>query len=382
MNTRRALLQSAALLMLCAAPLHARAQEATPTPAPSAQPTPPAVESQEPVKVFTEEVLIPVSAYDPAGWPHPTLGLEDIAVFEDDVPQQIRSVRRVASSVLLLLDTAGGMDAAVSVETTREAATRLVSNLRAGDRVAALQFGGRVELLQDWTTDADEVKRALKTKLFSGRRARLSEALAAAAMHLKRVPAGSRHVVLVTDGVEASGDKAALTESVRRMLDSQATVHVVGYAGLGRRAAARRHPAVKITTDKRKSAIDIANEIMNPTQQTDAQRRNRVHVIIDTDTAMRRARGAYERAAREGEQWLGSLAEETGGEMSLPASAEELIAQGDEIARAIGAHYVVTYAPQRPLASAAEGEYRGVRVTSRRVGLQLRTRRGYVATPR
>ena len=79
----------------------------TPAPVPKAQPTVPVGETQEPVKVFTEEVLIPIFVLDGNRRFDPTLEVEDLLVFEDDVLQEIRSARREPSSVLLLLDTAG-----------------------------------------------------------------------------------------------------------------------------------------------------------------------------------------------------------------------------------------------------------------------------------
>ena len=99
---------------------------------------------------------------------------------------------------------------------------------------------------------------------------------------------------------------------------------------------------------------------------------------IDTDVAMRRKRKEYERATRESEKQLTEIAEETGGRMFLPANANELLAQADSIARDIGSQYIVTYRPTRPLSSAKPGEYRKVEVASRRVGLYLRSRHGYV----
>ena len=62
----------------------------------------------------------------------------------------------------------------------------------------------------------------------------------------------------------------------------------------------------------------------------------------------------------------------------LPANPNELLTQAESIARDIGSQYVVTYRPTRPLAAAKPGEYRKVEVASRRVGLYLRSRRGYV----
>lgn len=346
------------------------------------QPTPRAAEVQEQVRVFTEEVIIPLFADEDSGRSAFPLDPRDIMVFEDDVPQQVRSIHRVPASVLLLLDTSGEMNPAMSVRTTREVAMRVVSNLTSGDRVAALQFGGRMGLLQDWTTEKDAVTHALKTKLFSGKRARLVEALMAAASKLKETPIGNRHIVLITDGVESSGARAQLTEAVKQLLDAHVTVYVISYGMLGRKIIDRQNPMVKVTNTKRRNAKDIADEIMNPTQPSDAQRKDKIYVVIDTDVAMRRKRGDYEEAAKESEKWLAALAENTGGLMASPQSPDEMIRQGEEVARQIGSQYVVTYTPKRPLASAAEGEYRALRVVSLRLGTQVRTRRGYVATPR
>jgi hypothetical protein len=62
----------------------------------------------------------------------------------------------------------------------------------------------------------------------------------------------------------------------------------------------------------------------------------------------------------------------------LPLNSEEMLAQANQVAKAISAEYVVTYRPKRPLADAKPGEYRKIEVASRRVGLSLQARRGYV----
>ena len=93
---------------------------------------------------------------------------------------------------------------------------------------------------------------------------------------------------------------------------------------------------------------------------------------------MTKVRKAYEAETRKSELWLKQLANETGGRIFLPISSEEMVAKGEEVARDIGAEYVVTYRPTRPLADAQPGEYRKIEVASRRVGLYLRSRRGYV----
>lgn len=366
------------MAMLCLTASLCDAQTPSPTPAP----TPPISDAQEKVKVFTEEVVIPVTAYDDSGHLSAALEPQDILVFEDDVPQTVRSVRRIPANVLLLLDTGGELNPAMSASTTREIAKRLISNLRTGDRVAAIQFSGHLELLSDWTTDRAQVIRALETKLISGKRPQLIKALFAAAQRLKEVPAGTRHIVLITDGVDSSDDAAALNEAIRELLDANVTVHVIGYGALGRKKIDKQNPLVKITNKKRKSAKDIADELMYPNQQQEAKKWKKIYVIVDTDFAMRKRRDAYKEATEQSEVWLRSLAEETGGLAFVPRSVKEMAPQADEIAREIDSQYVVTYTPKRPLAEATVEEYRRLNVAAGVIGLHVRARRGYVARPR
>ena len=345
--------------------------------APTPRPAPPVSETQDQVKVFTEEVLVPVFVFDHNGRFDPTLGADDLLIFEDGVVQQITSVRRVSSSVLLLLDTGGALNPAMSTNTTREIAIHLVSNLRAGDQIAAMQFGTRVEMIQDWATDPYQVVHSLKTKLSSGRHVHLTDALMSAAEQLKAVPAGSRHVVLITDGVEAGGDRARLTEAVTRLLAANATVHVISYTSIGRKAMGGRNPLVRVTMEKPKSASDVANELMYP-ELNELNQRRRIYVVLDTDLPMRLRNKRYEEATKESELWLAALADETGGVMSLPTTTDEMIKQGEVVAREIDAQYVLAYTPKRSLRSATDGEYRSIKVVPRHGGL-VHSRRGYVA---
>ena len=377
MKSRRLLVQLAILTIVLAAAGRGRAQTTSPSPTPQA---PPPGESQEQVKIFTEEVILPVTAYDDSGHLSAALETSDIIVFEDDVRQQVRSIRRIPANVLLMLDTGGEMNPAMSASTTREIASRLISTLRDGDRIAAIQFGSRVEVLQEWTTERRQLLHALKWKLLSGKGSHLVNALMTAAAQLKQVPAGTRHIVLITDGVDSSSNREALTAAIRQLLDSNVTLHVIGYTAIGRQTIDRQNPIVRIG-QKRKSAQDIAAEIMNPTQMSDYERGNTISLVIDTDIEMRKRRAAYKKATRQSEQWLSSLAEETGGLVFLPASVAEMIARGEAIAREIDSQYVVTYTPKRPLASATAEEYRRINVVAGIIGLHVRARRGYVAKP-
>ena len=348
---------------------------------PSPSPTPPPDESPDKVKVFTEEVVIPVSAYDDSGHLSVALEPQAIIVFEDDVRQTVRSIRRMPANVLLLLDTGGALNPAMSVSTTKEIATRLISTLRTGDHVAAIQFGNHLESISDWTTERDQLIRAINTKLIAGDRPQLIRALFAAAERLQEVPAGTRHLVLISDGVDSSGDAAALTRAMKQLLDANVTIHVIGYGALGRKRIDKQNPQVKITNQKRRNASEIAEDLMDPAgaARREIQRRKKIYLILDTDFAMRKKRGAYENATKQSELWLRSLAEETGGLAFIPQHLEEMSAGADEIAREIDSQYVVTYTPKRPLAEATVEEYRRLNVAAGIIGLHVRARRGYVA---
>src|SRR4029077_18895845 len=85
------------------------AQQPTPkkSPSPAPSPTPLANDQEPPVRVFTEEVRLPVTALDAYGHYDPTLEPDDVLVLEDGVAQQVRSVRHIPANVLFLLDTGG-----------------------------------------------------------------------------------------------------------------------------------------------------------------------------------------------------------------------------------------------------------------------------------
>ncbi|MFS8086220.1 MAG: VWA domain-containing protein, partial [Acidobacteriota bacterium] len=377
LSWRQTILAVLSLALIIAVSVTSRAQKSRPTPSPTPEPK---VESPDQVRVFTEEVRLPVSATDAQGHYDPALEVDDVLVLEDGVAQTIRSVRHIPANVLFVLDTGGdanglgGLSKKTSI--TRAVALRIITRLREGDRLAVLQSSDRAEVLQPWTDDVDHVVRVLTTKLFAGKRSRIFETMTRAAQLLSEQPEGSRHVVLVTDGVESPGGKVSLDDALKLVLAARATVHIISYTTYVRQKTNQRD--VTLVTKNNPIAHDpvISND---PTLPPGVNRGGPTFGVgITFDPAMRRVRKAYEADAKKSEKWLTALAEETGGRIFLPKSTDEMIAQSEEVAREIGAEYVVTYRPRRPLADAKPGEYRKIEIASRRVGLYLRSRRGYV----
>ena len=367
------LLVIAAVFALAAAQISSQ-EPAKPQASPKPSPSP-----EETVKVFTEEVRLPIVALDAYGHYDPTLELDDILVLEDGVAQQIRSVRHIPANVLFVLDTGGELSGlgGLSKKTslTRDVASQLVNRLENGVSIAVMQSGNSAEMLQPWTTDKSAVLRTLKNKLTSTKRSRISEAIVNASAQLKDRPEGSRHVVMITDGVDSPGSKIDRAEAMKQLVAARATVHVISYTEFVRQKDLSK--SSKVSTGQRPTSSDPITAT-DPTLPPGTTRSPSFGLAIRFDPAMKRQRKAYEAEVKKSQQVLKDVADETGGRMMLPINGQEMLAQANEVARAIGAEYVVTYRPKRPLAEAKPGEYRHILVASRRVGLSLQSRRGYV----
>jgi VWFA-related protein len=363
-------------LFLLSAASSLQAQQ--PTAIPSPTPTPNTQE--EPVRVFTEEVRLPIVAVDQYGHYDPSVVSDDILVLEDGVAQQITSVRHIPANVVLVLDTGGelsglgGLSKRTSL--TRDVAAALVNQLSANTWIATMQFNNKVELLQPWSQDRQALLKLLKTKLSSGKRARFADAIVAAAEQLKDRPEGSRHVVFITDGVDSPGGKISRAQAIKQLAAVRATVHIISYTDYVRQEKEKRSSNNSVRQVPTSHDPIASNDPTLPPGQT----RSPAFVLwsVTFDPAMRRQRKAYEADIRKSQQTLTDLAEETGGRIFLPKTGDEMVEQAREAAREVGAEYVVTYRPKRPLALARNGDYRRIEVASRRVGLSLRSRRGYV----
>ena len=362
-------------LFICAGAQQTPQSSPSPSP-PSPSPAPP--EEQEPVKVFTEEVRLPVVALDQYGHYDPTLEIDDILILEDGVPQQIRSVRHIPANVLLVLDTGGELSGmgGLSKRTnlTRDVAIEFMNQLKDGTSFSVMQFSNTVELLQPWTSDKRATFKILKTKLSSGKRARFSDAVVAAAQQLKDRPEGSRHVVFITDGVDTPGGKTDRPEAIKRLIAARASVHIISYTEFVRQKKENRPSISAAQVPPSRDPITATD----PTVPPGSTRNPSFGLSVRFDPAMRRQRKAYEAEVKKSQQVLTDIAEETGGRIFLPQSSEQMVSQARDVARQIGAEYVVTYRPKRPLASSKPGEYRRVELAARRVGLSLHSRRGYV----
>ena len=332
---------------------------------------------QDVLKIPVEEVRVPVFASDDHGRFDTQLSVDDLLIREDGVAQNLRGVYRVPAYVLLLADTGGEVNLLKTVRLTSDVAVEFIAKLRAEDSVSVMQVNNKVELISDWSTNHTEALQSLRTKLLPGKRSALSEGLNQAVAHLQKMVAGNRHLVIISDGLD---ETFKLDEVIKDATASGITVHVISYTSLTGKVN-----TVPVARPREKSAVP--QELILAMPHTHDPRDPKTYdmkdilgakggVTVDVDRLFRRSGVKKEMAQRELE--FGQLTEETGGVAWLPETASEMMSQAAEAARDIDSQYVVTYKPQRPLAEAKPGEYRKLDVISRRVGLRVRSRRGYV----
>lgn len=334
---------------------------------------------QDSLKVFIEEVRIPITAKDTNGRFDPTVELDDLMLRENGIVQPLKSVYRVPASVLLLLDTGGEVNLAKSVRLTRAVATTLVSNLRPDDQVAVMQVNNRVELLQPWTSTQSYAIKSFN-QLLPGKRSALLSGLLAAIDQFKEIAPGNKHLVLMSDGIDRGGKQPDLSEAFRSLVAANVTVHIISYASLGMKVAqpSATRPRVKSAVPKELIiALPRTQFKEDDTPDLRTMMLNKGGMVLDVDMLFRRKGLKAALVARSKE--FSALTEETGGYLWMPASADEMIQQAEEIAHDVDSQYVITYKPLQPLNPSMPNEYRLIDVISRRVGLTVRARRGYVA---
>jgi VWFA-related protein len=333
---------------------------------------------QEAVKVFVEEVRIPIAAKDSTGRFDPTVGLDDLMVRENGVVQPIKSVYRMPANVLLLLDTGGELNLAKSVRLTREVAGAIVSSLRPDDQIAVMQVSNKAELLRPWTTNQSDALKSLDN-LLPGKRSALLKGLTAAVEQFENITPGNSHLVLMSDGIDENSAQTDLTDAFRAILKANITLHVISYATLGMKAPrpSPTRPRVKSAVDPNLiEALPSTQTKEDPTPDLKSMMKHKGGTVLDIDMLFHRGPKSGELIERQQEFY--AVTEETGGNMLLPATTEEMVSDARALAQDMDSQYVISYKPVAPLKESSVGEYRKLEVISRRVGLTVRSRRGYV----
>ena len=335
--------------------------------------TPPNGEAE---KVTTEEIKVNVSVTDRAGNFVADVRAEDLVIDEDGRLHQASSVRLIAPSVLIALDTGGANRLAKNIQTTRKIAGNLIGTFAPNAHIAVMQFHDKIEFLSDWQTDRTELLRIVENRTNFGRRSSFVGAIAAANDFLAAAPTENRHLILITDATDSRNDEAARAAAIKKLLTGGAIVHVVSYAPLELAALAPQTKIIrKGEPNPRRLPPEIELAILgagsNSSLELARLRRFPPRLLsVLTDYPFWKEKNSQTKALIAAQIQLVLLAETTGGEIVMPESIEEVLENSTTIARSINSQYVVTYAPKRPLKDAPTGEIRQIEASSRRIGLE------------
>ncbi len=358
------------------------AQEQQPTP----RPTPP---PEEPIKIFTEEVHLNVTAQAPDGKFISTLTPDDLLIVESGVPQKIESMKKVPASVLFLLDTGGNLNFAKTVGKTRLTAKLLVEKLADDNSIAVIQSYDKIETISDWTNNQEAIQSDLDKKLFSGNRSRFADAVAAAIEMFKSRSLENRHLVFIGDGLDSVAGENERQKAMRDLLAANITVHIIAYNKMEEKAAKPMTRRFQIGEELEAPRIPemVLERIIEglPVGMKDEFRRvaksERLLVLRLDNQALKLAKQKLD-AWVKSEIELQNIAEDTGGMFQAAESTESMWQFAAEIAQAIDSQYVVTYIPTKSFADSENEEARKIRVSTHRSGVIIRSRQKVVAYKR
>jgi len=256
---------------------------------------------------------------------HYLTGLEskDFTIFEDGAKQDITYFNSTTLPIALslLIDTSASMEQ--RLVTAQDAAIGFARKLRPQDLAQVVDFDTRVEILQNFTSDAAALETAIR-------------------------------------GTSAGGSTSmynALYISLKELVKIQAKSD----------DDVRRRAVVLLSDGEDTSSLVTFEEIM------DLAKRSATTIYT---IGLQSREASLARGFREAEFVLRQLSQETGGRAFFPQRAEDLAAVYGEIADELASQYVLGYASTNPK---RDGAWRRLNVQVSRLGTTARTKRGYFA---
>ncbi|MBL8187429.1 MAG: VWA domain-containing protein [Acidobacteria bacterium] len=296
------------------------------------------------IAIYTSEVLLPVTVRDSRGQFAASLKAEDFEVFEDGIPQPISSfaLKRMPVHVVLLIDTSSSVTR--ELEDFKAAALNFINQLDPEDKICLIRFDDIVELVQDWTSNRNTLKRALN-RLGTGMFTKFNDALYLAAKEQLSRVAGRKAVIVLTDGIDSGRGSTTSERAFRTLVEEETSVYVVSKTRIQGRA------------DREKLDFYLRNSSSGASNQ----------LRID---GLKLALAELESS----ERFLLRIAEETGGRIFLPESFDDLSDAYQQVADELRSQYLIFYTPTNPT---RDGSYRSVRVKVKTQGYRATTRFGY-----
>ncbi|HVG22188.1 MAG TPA: VWA domain-containing protein [Blastocatellia bacterium] len=307
--------------------------------------------SDDVIRLRADEVLLNVTIADPYGRQATDLSREEFIIAEDGKRQDIASflISSVPVNVVLMLDASGSI--ITEINSLRDAAMQFVEQLGPEDKLSVVEFHTKVELIQDWTSKAEDVRHALAWRFkpgmvmtkdghFEQGSTSLYDAVYATAEEQLSKVQGRKAIIILTDGDDTSS-KVTYDQALASMIRSGAMVYVVS---------------------KARAFITEINSHYG----------GKLGRVFGTASGAQAFVARLERA----ERIMTDLSTRTGGKIFSPLKEEEMKNVYAQVARELKNQYIITYVSKN---EARDGGLRQVRVYLTRSGYSARTRESYYA---
>jgi VWFA-related protein len=319
----------------------------------------------EPIRIDTTLVTIPVSVIDRDGKFIPHLTKRDFRLFEDGVEQEVADFASVEApfNVVLLLDTS--RSTRFRIEDIQQAAIAFVEELHPQDRVMVVSFDSDVYIDSEFTSDRNQLRRAIYGTRTGGS-TRLYDAVdLVITERLRRVP-GRKAVVLFTDGVDTDSRLASARSTLDRVEESGVLVYPIAYNTEG-----------SVIDPVWRRRRNDPPPIMWPGPRFPrfpggGRGRRWPFDAMNYQGPRGTSHADYARAA----QYLRDLAERSGARLCHAETLSNLSQAFSQIAEELRHQYTLSYYPTN---TRRDGAYRRVKVQTTQPGLIVRAREGYRA---
>jgi Ca-activated chloride channel homolog len=187
-------------------------------------------DDDEVLKVETNLVSIPVSVYDRNGVYIPNLKKEDFKIFEDGKEQEVAyfGTSDKPFTVVLLLDVSASTE--YKIEQIQDAAIAFINQLKPQDNVMVVQFDSNVKVLTkpEFTNDRQRIYKAINDTGFGGGTSLYDAVDFSLRKRLDQIE-GRKAIVLFTDGVDTTSNRANFESTVRDAEESDALIFPIYY---------------------------------------------------------------------------------------------------------------------------------------------------------
>jgi Ca-activated chloride channel homolog len=301
-------------------------------------------DDEDVIKIEANLVTIPVSVFDRNGIYIPGLTQENFKIFEDGKEQEIIyfGTSDKPFTVVLLLDTSPSTE--YKIEEIRSSAKAFVRQLKEQDSVLVIEFDENIHVLTEATRDRQKINKAIDEADMGYGTSLYDTVDFSLRKRLNKIE-GRKAIVLFTDGVDTTSDKAGYDENIRDAEEAGALIFPIQY---------------NTFFDNGRNGGVLSSPFPFP----------------GSGGGIFRPRGTRAEDYALGREYLNDLAAATGGRVFRPeATPGGLTAAFEGIAEELRRQYNIGYYPQE---EGKTGERKQIKVRVNRQNLIVRARDSYI----